>query len=369
MVDSPAESRARQSSALPKFEVGIAGGSDLPDHRTKSLESRPAPIPQRLRPVGILIEFPAMCLLRVEGLGKSFGAVRAVDNVSFAVHAGELYGLLGPNGAGKTTILSIIAGLLRPETGTVAVEGVPLEADPQRAKRLMGVVPQELAVYEELSARENFEFWGRLAGLRTREARRRATELIEALALTERAHEPVKTYSGGMKRRVNLGCALLHRPRLLLLDEPTVGIDPQARVNLLDFLRGLQREGTAILYTTHYLEEAESLCQRIGILDHGRLLAEGTLGELQNRLGGDRVFVLEGNLGDTAPEAWPGFAGRFRVLQRTPRQLVVATRDAHDPAECLRQLLALPVPLENVTFKRPSLNEVFLELTGRELRE
>jgi len=292
-----------------------------------------------------------------------------VDNVSFAVHAGELYGLLGPNGAGKTTTLSIIAGLLRPDAGEVIMDGVRLKDDSARARRYLGVVPQELAIYEELSARENLEFWGRLAGLSAREARIRAAELLEALALADRAREPVKTFSGGMKRRVNLGCALLHRPRLLLLDEPTVGIDPQARASLLGFVRGLQRDGTAILYTTHYLEEAETLCQRIGILDHGRLLAEGTLEQLQQRLGGDRLFVLEGDLGDAAPDTWPGFAARFRVIQRTARQLVVAARDTRDPAEYLRDLLALPVRVENVTLKRPNLNDVFLQLTGRDLRE
>lgn len=310
-----------------------------------------------------------MSLLRVCRLTKSFGPLRAVDGVSFEVRAGELYGLLGPNGAGKTTTLSMIAGLLRPDAGEVLVEGVPFSADPQRAKRIMGVVPQELAVYEELSARENLEFWGRIAGLPPRAARARADELLAALALTDRAREPVKTYSGGMKRRVNLGCALLHRPRLLLLDEPTVGIDPQARLNILEFIRGLQRDGTAILYTTHYLEEAETLCQRIGILDHGRLLAEGTLAELQQRLGGDRLFVLEGELRGAKPETWPRFTERFQVLQQTDHQLVVAARDTRDPADCLRDLLNLPVRVENVTLKRPSLNDVFLQLTGRELRE
>jgi ABC-2 type transport system ATP-binding protein len=310
-----------------------------------------------------------MSLLRVSRLTKCFGALRAVDGISFEVRAGELYGLLGPNGAGKTTTLSMIAGLLRPDAGEVLVDGKPFSADPQRAKRIMGVVPQELAVYEELSARENFEFWGRIAGLSPRAARARADELLGALALTDRACDPLKTYSSGMKRRVNLGCALVHRPRLLLLDEPTVGIDPQARLNILEFIRGLQREGTAILYTTHYLEEAETLCQRIGILDHGRLLAEGTLAELQHRLGGDRLFVLEGELGGAKPEAWPRFTQHFQVLQLTDRQLVVAARDSRDPADCLRDLLNLPVRVENVTLKRPSLNDVFLQLTGRDLRE
>lgn len=310
-----------------------------------------------------------MGLLRVQGLVKSFGAIRAVDSVSFEVRPGEIYGLLGPNGAGKTTSISMIAGLLKPDAGEVTVAGTPFWSDPQRAKSIMGVVPQELAIYEELSGRENLEFWGRMAGLSSSDAKGRAVELLEALTLTDRAKDAVKTYSGGMKRRINLGCALLHRPKLLLLDEPTVGIDPQARLNILEFIRELRASGTAILYTTHYLEEAEALCQRIGIIDHGRLLAEGTLKELQERLGGDRLFVLEADLKDTSPDAWDGFHQRFRVIQKTERQLVVAAADVRDPSECLKDLLDLPVRVENVTLKRPSLNDVFLQLTGRELRE
>ncbi len=310
-----------------------------------------------------------MSLLRVKGLSKAFGAIRAVDSVSFEVRPGEIYGLLGPNGAGKTTTISMICGLLKPDAGEVLVAGEAFWSDPQKAKRIMGVVPQELAIYEELSGRENLEFWGRMAGLSARDATSRATELLEALTLADRAKDPVNTYSGGMKRRINLGCALLHRPQLLLLDEPTVGIDPQARLNILDFICRLRASGTAILYTTHYLEEAEKLCQRIGIIDHGRLLAEGTLAELQERLGGDRVFVLEADFKNTSPEEWAGFPKRFRVIQKSERQLVVASIGARDPSDCLRDLLDLPVKTENVTLKRPSLNDVFLQLTGRELRE
>ncbi|MEI2722363.1 MAG: ATP-binding cassette domain-containing protein [Verrucomicrobiota bacterium] len=208
-----------------------------------------------------------------------------------------------------------------------------------------------------------------MAGLSSGEARSRTTELLEALTLTDRAKDAVKTYSGGMKRRINLGCALLHRPKLLLLDEPTVGIDPQARLNILEFIRNLRASGTAILYTTHYLEEAELLCQRIGIIDHGRLLAEGSLKELQDRLGGDRLFVLEAELKETSPDSWDGFRQRFRVIQKTERQLVVSAIGPRDPSECLKDLLGLPVRVENVMLKRPSLNDVFLQLTGRELRE
>jgi ABC-2 type transport system ATP-binding protein len=263
----------------------------------------------------------------------------------------------------------MVCGLLKPDGGEVRVDGTNFWTDPTRARRIMGVVPQELALYEELSGRENLEFWGQLAGLTTAEARIRSGELLEALALSDRARDPVKSYSGGMKRRINLGCALLHRPRLLLLDEPTVGIDPQARMTLLEFIRGLAAAGSAILYTTHYLEEAETLCQRIGIIDHGRLHAEGTLAELQRRLGGDRVFVLEGRFDGIDPTAWPGFDRRFRVLQQSTSHLVVTAVGESDPADSLRQLLALPIRVENVTLKRPTLNDVFLQLTGRELRE
>ena len=308
-------------------------------------------------------------LLQIDHLAKAYGPVRAVQDISFSVRPGEIYGLLGPNGAGKTTTISMISGLLVPDGGSISIAGRPLAADPQAAKRLMGVVPQELALYEELSAAENLEFWGRLAGLDTKTARARTAEIHAALTLSDRARDPVKTFSGGMKRRVNLGCALLHRPKLILLDEPTVGIDPQARLNILEFVRSLRADGVGVLYTTHYLEEAESLCDRIGIVDHGRMHAEGTLRELQERLGGQRLFVLEGQWTGAEPDTWPGLRQHYRVLQHTDRQLVVAALEERDPADCLRELLALPVRAENVTLKRPSLNDVFLHLTGRDLRE
>lgn len=310
-----------------------------------------------------------MALLQVCELAKRFGEIQAVDRVSFEVREGEIYGLLGPNGAGKTTTLSMICGLLRPDAGTVSVAGTGFWVDPQAARKVMGVVPQELAVYEDLSGRENLEFWGRMAGLDVPSARRRAGELIEALTLGDRAKDAVRTYSGGMKRRVNLGCALLHRPRLLLLDEPTVGIDPQARANILEFVRGLVVGGTGILYTTHYLEEAETLCARIGIIDRGRLFAEGTIDELRQLTGEDRLYCVEAPLEGVEPAAWPGFLARFEVVQKTDHQLVVSARGDRDPAECLRELLGLPVRIGNVALKRPSLNDTFLRLTGRALRE
>jgi ABC-2 type transport system ATP-binding protein len=308
-------------------------------------------------------------MLKVSAISKAFGAIRAVDSVSFHVSEGEIYGLLGPNGAGKTTTISMVCGLLRPDAGEVFVNGKPFSANPVEAKRLMGVTPQDLALYEELSGRENLEFWGRIAGLKAAEARTRAAELLEALSLTDRANDALKNYSGGMKRRINLGCSLLHRPKLVLLDEPTVGIDPQARAKILEFITGLCAAGTAILYTTHYLEEAETLCQRIGIIDHGKVLAEGTLSQLQERLGEGLVFTVDADFAGSVPAQWPRFAERFRILQQSEKQLVVAAVGNRDPADCLKALLALPVRMQNVSLKRPSLNDVFLQLTGRQLRE
>jgi ABC-2 type transport system ATP-binding protein len=308
-------------------------------------------------------------MLKVSAVSKAFGTIRAVEGVSFHVSEGEIYGLIGPNGAGKTTTISMVCGLLRPDAGEIYVQGKLFSANPGEAKRLMGVTPQDLALYEELTGRENLEFWGRIAGLKAAEARARAGELLEALSLSDRAKDTVKTYSGGMKRRINLGCALLHRPRLLLLDEPTVGIDPQARARILEFISGLRASGTSILYTTHYLEEAETLCQRIGIIDYGKVLAEGTLSQLQERLGEGLVFTVEADFGGSVPAEWDGFAAHFRVLQKSDSQLVVAALGRRDPSDCLKELLELPVRLQNVSLKRPSLNDVFLQLTGRQLRE
>ena len=308
-------------------------------------------------------------VLSVDRLKKSFGDTQAVAEVSLAIDAGEIFGLLGPNGAGKTTTISMICGLLRPDNGHVVVDGQDFSVDPVAAQKSMGVVPQEVALYEELSAEENLRFWGKLAGLSSQAATVRAAEVLEELSLTDRRKDAVRTYSGGMKRRINIGCALLHQPKLLLLDEPTVGIDPQARAKILEFVRELSRRGTGVLYTTHYLEEAEALCDRIGIIDEGKLLADGTLADLQDRLGGERLFVLEGDFTNANPASWNGFVNRFRVLSQRDHQLVVSPTTDRHPSDCLKELLEIPIQVDNATVKKPNLNDVFLQLTGRELRE
>ncbi|HWH31108.1 MAG TPA: ABC transporter ATP-binding protein [Egibacteraceae bacterium] len=224
-------------------------------------------------------------VLRCEGLRQAYGRRVAVDGVGFTIAEGEAYGLLGPNGAGKTTTISMLCGLLSPDAGHVEVAGHRMDAEPFAAKALIGYVPQELALYPDLSARENLTFFGRVQGLSGAELRARVAHALEVAGLVDRAGDRVEAYSGGMKRRVNIAVGLLHRPKLLVLDEPTVGVDPQSRAAILDTVQALNADGMALLYTSHYMEEVERVCHRIGILDEGRLIAEGTHDELVGLVG------------------------------------------------------------------------------------
>ncbi len=225
--------------------------------------------------------------LEVVDLRKNYGAVQALNGVGFSVREGELFGLLGPNGAGKTTLLSILSGLLEPTAGEVRLEGRRMQPGDRRLRRLIGVAPQELALYGDLTARENLHFFvGELYGLRGRGCGRGVDEVLAAVALQDKADQRVHTFSGGMKRRLNLGAALVHGPRLLLLDEPTVGVDPQSRAHIFEEVRRLNKSGVTILYTSHYMEEVQALCPRVGIIDHGRLAACGEVPDLLRQLNG-----------------------------------------------------------------------------------
>ena len=229
-------------------------------------------------------------MLRCTDLHKSYGSLKAVDGISFEIRAGETYGLLGPNGAGKTTVISIIAGVLEADTGAVALEGLPMGPSALDAKALIGYVPQDVALYPDLTARENLRFFASLYKLDRAEAKARVAEVLDVVGLSERADEQVKKYSGGMKRRLNIAVGLIHRPQLLILDEPTVGVDPQSRNSILDSIEALSSEGMAVLYTTHYMEEAERLCDRIGIVDRGALVVEGTPQQLKASVGGSATL-------------------------------------------------------------------------------
>ena len=309
-------------------------------------------------------------VLECRGLRRRFGEIVAVDGVGFGIGAGETYGLLGPNGAGKTTTISMIAGLLERDGGAVMVDGEPMTTRSVRAKSAIGYVPQDLAIYPDLSGRENLMFFARLYGMPTAEARRRIAEVLTLTGLADRAGDQAKHYSGGMKRRLNIGLGLLHRPKLLILDEPTVGVDPQSRNAILDSVAALSGAGMAVLYTTHYMEEAERLCDRIGIIDHGQLIAEGTRDDLVRMVGeGDQVRLSAA--GDLARAA-AGLAARSWVRQARALDggidLVVDNASSELPA-ILSDVAAGGVAVRSVEVTEPDLEAVFLHLTGRALRD
>ncbi len=307
-------------------------------------------------------------MFQVQTLTKRFGDLRAVDGISFEVRRGELYGLLGPNGAGKTTTMSMLSGLLAPDEGRILFDGVDLAAKPLEVKARLGVVPQEPALYASLSARENLRFWAGLYGL-TGAARYKAVDrVLEETGLAGRAKEPVKNFSGGMKRRLNLGIGLVHRPQAVLMDEPTVGIDVQARLNILQVVRDVAAAGTTVLYTTHYLEEVETLCDRIAIMDHGKILAEGTLDALKKQVGGKDLLTVTGSF-DAEAARQAGAIDGAQVVAAEDGRLLLSVEGGRGAVEALTAILASKLGAEGITIQPPSLSTLFLNLTGRELRD
>jgi ABC-2 type transport system ATP-binding protein len=309
-------------------------------------------------------------VLACRDLRRRFGQRLAVDGVGFRVDPGETYGLLGPNGAGKTTTISMICGLLRRDGGEVTVAGASLDRDPGAVKAAIGYVPQDIALYPDLSGAENLRFWGRMQGLSGRELAARVDAVLEVVGLADRARDKVADYSGGMQRRLNIGAGLLHRPRLLVLDEPTVGVDPQSRNAILENVEALRGEGAAVLYTTHYMEEAERLCDRVGIIDQGRLIAEGTRRELVAQVGErDRIELTA--TGDLIGLA----AGCKRVLGVDEATVVAGGLHlvAPDGRRLLPKLLEMAedagVEVTSVEVVEPDLEAVFLHLTGKALRD
>jgi len=310
-------------------------------------------------------------MIKVTDLVKSFGTLTAVDGLSFEVRAGEIFGLLGPNGAGKTTTISVLSTLLPADSGTISVCGHDVAREPVQVRRRIGMVPQELALYEELNAEQNLRFWGRLYGLSGRRLRDRVTELLEVSELTEHARRPVKGFSGGMKRRLNIMIGLVHSPEVLFLDEPTVGIDAQARSRILDLIRQMNDEGLTVLYTTHYLEEAEQLCERIAVIDQGRAVAMGDKEELIHQIGEAdlvRCHVPRESLTELAARLADLDAVTSAGERRGKLQLECADGAALLPV-LQRELDARGVALEQLEIIRPNLEMLYLKVTGRALRE
>ena len=305
-------------------------------------------------------------MIEIRGLVKSFGDIQALAGVDFTVKEGEIFGLLGPNGAGKTTTISIVAGLLNADSGSVRVSGMDIRTEGRRVRRMLGVVPQDIALYEELSGRENLIFWGGLYGLSGKLLREEADRVLELVGLTDRARDPVSEYSGGMKRRLNLSAGLIHRPKVILLDEPTLGIDPQARLNILDIIKDGVSGGMTAIYTTHYLEEAEKLCDRIAIIDHGKILAQGTLGELVKLAGEGNVVTVSGAF--TKEQMGPLLKG-IAVDHLENGSLRMLVPGQSELSGALGRLFSAGMSIEEVSIQEPSLEGVFIKLTGRELRD
>ncbi len=311
-----------------------------------------------------------MTLLSVTGLTKSYGGRRAVNGVSFAVAQGETLGLIGPNGAGKSTIVAMICGLLRPDAGEVRVDGACVGPGDSAAKRRIGLVPQDLALYEELSARENLRLFGALYGLAGARLRLRCEEALALVNLSDRAGDKPAAFSGGMKRRLNIAAALLHDPQLLILDEPTVGVDPQSRNAIFDSLETLKGQGRSLVYTSHYMEEVERLADRIVVVDHGRVLADETPAQLLRRLPGQAALDVElaeapGDSLVAGLRAQPGVTS----IEARGQALHVALASGADAVPALAWLAAQPCRVTHFSSGRARLEDVFLGLTGRSLRD
>lgn len=311
-------------------------------------------------------------ILEVHNLVKQYGNFVAVNGVSFHIAEGEIFSLLGPNGAGKTTTIAMLSTLYTPTSGEAFIAGHSVTKEPMAVRRVIGVVPQDLALYEELTARENLHFWGQMYGLGGRALKTRTDEVLEQIGLKDKADQRIKTYSGGMKRRVNIGVGLLHKPRLLFMDEPTVGIDPQSRRAILDTVKDLNQQGMTVLYTTHYMEEAQELSDRVGIIDHGQMIALGTQKELTQQVGQRDTLRLHVGEDHHAAQLAQALSGAPGVIQASAieHEVVVIVPSAE---EALAPIVTLAneagVKVRSVDIQEPNLEAVFLHLTGRALRD
>ncbi len=311
-------------------------------------------------------------ILEVQNLVKNYGDFKAVKGVSFNIEEGEIFSLLGPNGAGKTTTISMLSTLYAPTSGDAVIGGHSVTKDPMGVRNIIGVVPQDLALYEDLTARENLIFWGQMYNLSGKSLNIRVDEVLEQIGLTDKAKNRVKTFSGGMKRRVNIGVGLLHKPRLLFMDEPTVGIDPQSRRAILDTVKDLNKQGMTLLYTTHYMEEAEELSNRVGIIDHGEMIALGTQKELTQQVGQAETLILHIGENDDAEALAKSLKGITGVQQAeaVDQKVSIVCAEAEDVlAAVVTKANERGIKIRSIDIREPNLEAVFLHLTGRALRD
>jgi ABC-2 type transport system ATP-binding protein len=309
-------------------------------------------------------------MIQLSSVSKSFGNIEAVKDVSFTIDKGEIFGILGPNGAGKSTIVNILNTLVKPDKGDVIIDGVNIKDDGETIKLIMGVVPQEIALYEELSAYENLMFWGGLYDMPKPELKENVNKTLEIVDLVNRKDDRIKTFSGGMKRRINIACSLLHNPRILVLDEPTVGVDPQNRNHIFEVIERLNNEGMTIIYTTHYMEEAERFCDKIAIIDVGRIVAQGTLKELREI--SDVRDLLTIKLADVNSETIARITSEnplFRFDSASGALKVECGNIGNDIQIIINHVQNAGGVIERIYTQGTNLESIYLKLTGKELRD
>ncbi|KMY21784.1 MULTISPECIES: ABC transporter ATP-binding protein [Bacillus] len=314
-------------------------------------------------------------MLNVHNIKKYYEDKQVLKGITFHLKKGESFGLLGPNGAGKSTLIGILTGLIHATSGTITIEGIDVKKETKKAQQMIGIVPQEIALYLHLTAKENLMFWGRMYGLKGKELKSRVQETLELIGLKDRANDQVKVFSGGMKRRVNIGCAILHQPKLLIMDEPTVGIDPQSRSHILETVKTLNGEGMTIIYTSHYMEEVEFLCERMAIMDHGSIIALGDQHELSELVGNQREIVLtiKCEHGQNDIDRVRQFihevdplkeidvqGNQMKIFDQHPQQLL---------SHLIQGVTALNIQIISAEIVEPNLENVFLYLTSKNLRD
>jgi len=311
-----------------------------------------------------------MNAIEVKNLKKSFGDLQAVQDATFNAESGEVLSLLGPNGAGKSTTISMLSGLLAPTGGDASIMGHSVTKEPEAAKASLGVVPQDIALYPDLSARENLVFWGKMYGLRGAALKSRVDEVLEVIGLSDRQRDHVGKFSGGMKRRVNIGAALLHKPAVVIMDEPTVGIDPQSRRHILDNVKELNRQGMTVLYTTHYMEEAAELSHHIAIMDKGRIIAHGTHNKLLKMVGEQtRIDIMLNTEADKILSAWQKIDGVSKIDSLDGKVTALVDDSNRVLPRLFDAAAKADVRITSVDIQEPNLETVFLHLTGRALRD
>ncbi|WP_297632393.1 ABC transporter ATP-binding protein [uncultured Clostridium sp.] len=308
--------------------------------------------------------------IKLEGLGKSFGDFVAVDNITIDIKEGEIYGLLGPNGAGKSTTIGIICGLLRPSKGKISILDTDVTKSMKNMNKEIGLVPQEIALYGDLTACENLKFFGELYGLRGKELGNKIEEVLEFIGLTDVKNKKANEFSGGMKRRLNIGCALVHSPKIVIMDEPTVGIDPQSRNHILESVRKLNKKGVTVVYTTHYMEEVETICERIAIIDKGRVIAEGSKDDLKNIISDTHLLSLTlSNIEEINEEEIHFINGVTKVSIKDNVLEISSSKEINNLNKIIEYVGSKNTEILNIEQKAVTLETVFLALTGRKLRD